>query len=87
MSLKLLKEILNMFKSESFNWWAMIQITAEQVIDFSNSLEINSKVTDFEEFIKYFLVFKCTNVVFRQMIFALAGKENQASSNNLGKLL
>ena len=50
---KLLKEILNMFESESFNWWAMNKITAEQIMDFSNSLEKNYKVTDFQELVKF----------------------------------
>ena len=36
-----LKQILNMFESESFNWWTMNEITAEQVMDYSNSLENN----------------------------------------------
>ena len=51
---KQLKEILNMFESENFNWWAMNEITPEQIIHFLNSLGIKQKVTDFEELTRFF---------------------------------
>ena len=36
---KLLKEILNMFESESFNWWAINHVSVEQIMEISNTLE------------------------------------------------
>ena len=72
---KLLKELLNLFESESFNWWAMNQITVEQVLDFSSSLENKLKDIDFKELVKCLETFKIINIFYRFSIITVAGKE------------
>ena len=78
---------MNLFESESFNWWTMNEITSEQVMDFSNSLENNLKITHFNELVKYLFAFKMINIAFRNMIITLVCKESAVMKINLVKLL
>ena len=83
----MLKEILNLFESESFNYyWATDQFLPEEVMDFFNSLLNDEKVTDIDEFGEYLQAFKMINFYFRSWLFKLACQGSQATQSDIRQL-